>query len=360
MQATDSPTAEGDKDSAENLTQDGLMERLMKGEQEETQAEAPAEEAEVEEEPEAEETAEEPEGELEETETEEEAEVEASEETEAEEESEIDLLSLSAEEIQELAKKGKSRLLSRIGELTARTKAAEEALEDIKASKPQKEIPQDQNPFKDLESFDDIKTKYEELERTLEWTDDLLEEHSDYGPDDIIEVGDQEFTKKQLRLANKNARKGISEFLPAQAQHLKKQEQVTEAKTYWQAQARKEVPEIQDEESELGKAYKSLVDSPNISKLNELVAKHAPELGVDIEYILAHAVNSKLGKQKPSVPKGAGKKLKVNPPASPVGAGAARQGKSDKSKVEAAYARFQETGSPDDLVAYQIAKATQS
>jgi len=361
MQATDNPIAEGDKASAENLTQDGLMERLMKGEQEEPQAEAPAEEAEVEEEPEAEESTEEPEGELEETEAEEEAETEEeSEEEEAEEESEIDLLSLSAEEIQELAKKGKSRLLSRIGELTARTKAAEEALEEIKASKPQKEITQDQNPFKDLESFDDIKTKYEELERTLEWTDELLEEHSDYGPDDIIEVGDQEFTKKQLRLANKNARKGINEFLPAQAQHLKKQEQVAEAKTYWQAQARKEVPEIQDEESELGKAYKSLVESPNISKLNELVAKHAPELGVDIEYILAHAVNSKLGKPKPSVPKGAGKKLKVNPPASPVGAGAARQGKGDKSKVDAAYARFQETGSPDDLVAYQIAKATQS
>ena len=356
MQATDSPTAEGDKDSAENLTQDALMHRLMKGTQEEPQAEAPEVEAEVEEEPEVEELAEE----SEQPEAEEEAEVEASEEEEAEEESEIDLLSLSAEEIQELAKKGKSRLLSRIGELTARTKAAEEALEEVKASKPQRDIPQEQNPFKELASFDDIKTKYEELEKTLEWTDELLEEHEDYGSDDIIEVGNQEFTKKQLRQANKNARDGINKYLPAQAQHLKKQEQVTQAKEYWSEQAKKEVPEIQDEESELGKAYQQLVSSPNISKLNELVAKHAPELGVDIEYILAHAVRSKLGESKPKVPKGAGKKLKVNPPASPVGAGAARQGKGANSKLDGLYKRFEETGSPDDLIAYQIAKATQS
>jgi len=359
MQATENPTAEGDKDSAENLTQDGLMQRLMQGQQEEPKAEV-TEQVEAEEEPEVEESTEEPEGEPEEFEAEEETEVEASEDDEAEEESEIDLLSLSAEEIQELAKKGKSRLLSRIGELTARTKAAEEALEEIKASKPQREIPLEENPFKELKSFDDIRTKYEELEQTLEWTDDLLDEHSDYALDDIIEVQGQDFTKRQLKQANKIARDGINKFLPAHAQHLKKLEQVTQAKEYWQSQAKKEVPEIQDEESELGQAYKALVESPSINKLNELVAKHAPELGVDIEYILAHAVRSKFGSSKPSVPKGAGKKLKVNPPASPVGAGAARQGKADKSKVDAAYARFQETGDPNDFVAYQVAKATNS
>ena len=42
------------------------------------------------------------------------------------EESDIDLLNLSPEQIQELAKKGKSRLLQRIGELTAKTKTLEE------------------------------------------------------------------------------------------------------------------------------------------------------------------------------------------------------------------------------------------
>jgi len=352
MQATDNPIAEGDKDSVENLTQDGLMQRLMKGKQEEPQAEV-AEEVEAEEEPEDEELPEQPE-------SEEEAEVDAELDDEAEEESEIDLLSLSAEEIQELAKKGKSRLLSRIGELTARAKAAEDQIAELKASKPQREIPQDQNPFKELTSFDDVKAKYAELESTLEYTDSLLEQYEDYGSDDVIEVGNQEFTKKQLRLANKNARDGINKYLPAQAEYLKKQEQVTHAKQYWSEQAKKEIPEIQDEESELGKAYQQLVSSPNISKLNEIISKHAPELGVDIDYILAHAVRSKLGKAKPKVQAGAGKKLKVNPPASPVGAGSARQGKSSGNKASEIYKRFLETGSPNDLIAYQVAKATQS
>ena len=77
--------------------------------------------------------------ELEETpEPEEESETE--EETEEEEEeSQIDLLSLTSEQIQSLAKKGKSRLLQRIGELTAQKKALEEQIK----SKPEiKEVPQ--------------------------------------------------------------------------------------------------------------------------------------------------------------------------------------------------------------------------
>lgn len=358
MQATDNPIAEGDKDSVENLTQDGLMERLMKGPQEEPEAQAEEVEPEAEEEVEPEEVSEESEPAEEEAESD--AEVEDYEEEAEEEPADIDLLSLSAEEIQELAKKGKSRLLSRIGELTARAKSAEDQLEELKASRPQREIPQEQNPFKDLVSFDDIKTKYEELEQTLEWTDTLLEEHEDYSNDDVIEVGNQEFTKRQLKQAQKNARDGINKFLPAQAQHLKRQEQVSNQAKLWADQARKEIPEIQDEESEIGKAYKGLVDSPNMQKLKDVLSKHAPELGVDIEYILAHAVRSKVGEAKPKVQKGAGKKLKVSPPASPVGAGAARQGQANNSKVDALYKRFQETGSPDDLVAYQVAKATQS
>ena len=56
------------------------------------------------------------------SEVEEEADEEES-DAESEEQSEIDLLSLTPEQIQSLAKKGKSRLLQRIGELTAQKKA---------------------------------------------------------------------------------------------------------------------------------------------------------------------------------------------------------------------------------------------
>lgn len=353
MTATDDSIAKEPKDSGENLTEDALTQRLMQGMMGETPPEEPEEEPEAEEETEVEvESEEESE---EEVDTEEEADADEDlEDDDAEDEpTDIDLLSLTPEQIQELAKKGKSRLLARIGELTARTKAAEAQLEELKASKPSREIPQDQNPFKELKSFDDIKAKYAELEQTLEATDQLLEEHEDYGPDDIIEVGDQEFTKKQLRQANRNAREAITKYLPAQAEHLKKQESYVEANKQWVDQAKKEVPEIQDEESDIGKAYKQLVESPNIKKLKEV----APELGVDVEYILAHAVRSKFGMIKPKVSKGAGKKLKVQPPASPVGAGAASGAKPSGSKVQDLKKRFDQSGSESDLIAYLTAQA---
>lgn len=359
MQATENSTAEESKDSADNLSQDGLVAMLMKGEQGEPEAEESPEVVESEEEEESE-VAETEELESEEEETEEDAEAE-DEDTEDEDDEEddeptdIDLLSLSPEQIKELAKKGKSRLLDRIGDLTAKYRQAEDELQRLRERQPTKEVPQDQNPFKDLASLEEIKSKHAELEQTLETTDALLEEYEDYGPDDVIEVGNQEFTKKQLRVANRNARNAITKFLPAQAEHLHKQQQYVEANKQYVAQAKKEVPEIQDEESEIGKTYKQLVESPNIAKLKEV----APELGVDVEYILAHAVRSMVGKPKPKVSKGAGKKLKVKPPASPVGAGSAKQGGGANNKVDALYQKFLSTGSERDFVAYETAKRSQ-
>lgn len=351
MKATESSIAEEVKDSVDNLTEDQLTQRLIQGITGEPEAEAESEEEETEEESEPTETEELESEEEEETEdTEEETDEEETEEDE--EPTDIDLLSLTPEEIQELAKKGKSRLLARVGELTARAKAAETRLQELESNKATREIPQEQNPFNSLKSLDEIKAKHSELERTLETTDALLEEHEDYGPDDVIAVGDQEFTKKQLRQANRNARNAITKFLPAQAEHLHKQQQYVEANKHWVAQAKKEVPEIQDEESEIGKSYKQMVESPGIKRLKEV----APELGVDVEYLLAHAVRSIVGKPKPKVSKGAGKKMKVKPPASPVGAGAAAGGKGTGSKVNDLYNRFLQSGSESDFVAYQTAK----
>jgi hypothetical protein len=146
-------------------------------------------------------------------------------EEEAEEESEIDLLSLTTEQIQSLAKKGKSRLLQRIGELTAQKKALEEKIQSQPQSQA-KVVPQDENPFREVASFEALKGKYDELERTLETTDEILEEHEDYGPDDIIVVGDKEFSKKQIRKANRNAREALTKYIPGSrlSFHLRKQE----------------------------------------------------------------------------------------------------------------------------------------
>jgi hypothetical protein len=283
------------------------------------------------------------------TESEEEPEEES--EEEAEEESEIDLLSLTTEQIQSLAKKGKSRLLQRIGELTAQKKALEEKIQSQPQSQA-KVVPQDENPFREVASFEALKGKYDELERTLETTDEILEEHEDYGPDDIIVVGDKEFSKKQIRKANRNAREALTKYIPAQQQHLIKIAQYEEMSKQYSEAAKSEVPEIQDEESEIGKSYKALVSDPLIDRIKAQV----PEIGFQIEYILAHAARSLYGNKKVMKQPAMGNKLKVNPSSTPYGAGAAKSSSPAKAKVGDAYSRFEKTGSADEWIAARIAK----
>lgn len=268
---------------------------------------------------------------------------------------EVDLLNLSAEQIRELAKKGKSRLLERIGELTAKNKALEERFATETQSKV-KEIPAEQNPFGNLDSFDALKAKYDELEKTLEVTDSLLEEHEDYGPDDIILVGDKEFTKRDIRKANRNARDGITKYLPAQNANLVRMEQQAQLAAQYNEMAKKEIPEIEDPESEIGKNYQSWVSDQLVDK----VKKQVPEIGFQIEYILAHAARSIFGGAAKRVPTSAGTKLKVEPPASPVGAGAARSSANPKGRNQEAYKRFETSGSVDDWVAARIARMSKS
>jgi hypothetical protein len=272
-------------------------------------------------------------------------------EEEAEEESEIDLLSLTTEQIQSLAKKGKSRLLQRIGELTAQKKALEEKIQSQPQSQA-KVVPQDENPFREVASFEALKGKYDELERTLETTDEILEEHEDYGPDDIIVVGDKEFSKKQIRKANRNAREALTKYIPAQQQHLIKIAQYEEMSKQYSEAAKSEVPEIQDEESEIGKSYKALVSDPLIDRIKAQV----PEIGFQIEYILAHASRSIYGNKKIKTQSAMGSKLKVNPSSTPYGAGAAKSSSPVKAKGADAYNRFEKSGSSEEWIAARIAK----
>ena len=345
MQANQEPNAEGEI-SGDNLSFEGLTSLLMKGNQDESeQSEGQPEEVDEQErteeaEPERVEATEETEGE------------EATEETEEESETEIDLLSLAPEQIQELAKKAKSRLLQDVGKLRAENRALVAKMEELGSKQSAvKEIPKEQNPFGTLETPEAIRAKYEEFEQTLETTDRLLEEYEDYGPDDIIEVGSQAFSKKQIRIANRNAKDAIVKYLPAQAAHLQKLESYKTANQQWTEMAKQEVPEIADEKSEVGKAYSQLIADPLVKQLKDKM----PELGIQIEYLLAHAARSKFGSVK-KVAQGAGAKLKVKPPASPVGAGAQRTTQNQNGKYAEAMKRFEASGSADDWVAAQMYK----
>lgn len=271
---------------------------------------------------------------------------------------EVDLLNLSPEQIQELAKSAKSRLLDDLGKTRKENRQIKEEIAQLKeqlqgqGQKTVKEIPDSDNPFRELSSPDEIKAKYDEMERTLETTDALLEEYEDYGPDDLITVGSQEFSKRDIRKANRNAREAITKYLPARHQQLAKVAQYEVLAQQYSEAARKEVPEIEDAESEVGKNFQSLLADPLVGR----VRKEIPELGMQIEYLLAHAARSIFGKKSKPIQTGAGTKMKVEPPASPVGSGAARSGKNPKGKVQDAFNRFEKSGAVEDWVAARIAK----
>ena len=280
--------------------------------------------------------------------------VEDESEDEGEEEQEIDLLSLNPAQIQELAKKSRSRLLHRVGELTAQKKALEEKLNSQAEAKPLPVIPQESNPFRDIDTVEGLKAKYEELEKVAEETDTILEEHEDYGAEDIIVVGDKEFTKKEIRRANRNAREAMAKYLPAQSAELAKREQRKVMEQQYTALIPQEVPELADEESELSKQYKALLSDPLVEQVNKLV----PDLGPQLPYILAHAIRSIHRSQKSkAVVKAAGSASKAKVPGTPFGAGAAKSGvKTAKKSADQAYQRFQSSTSVEDWVAARVAR----
>ena len=337
MKASQDSIAGEESSVNDNLSMEGLISQLSQGQPQEVEAEEAETEVEEEVESEVNDTDEEV---LDDTEEE---------VTEEETADEIDLLSLEPEQFQALAKKHKSRLLERVGELTAKNKALQAQAEQAGMKQSSvKTIPTEQNPFGQLKTAEEIKAKFEAFESTLETTDRLLEEYDDYSNDDIIEVGDQQFTKKQVKLANRNARDAVAKYLPAQAAHLQTLQSYVVANQQWQDMAKQEVPEISDEKTEVGKAYSQLVNDPLVKQLKEQM----PELGVQIEYLLAHAARSKFGSVK-KVIQGAGQKLKVKPPASPVGAGASRQGQSQTGRYADLMKRFEESGSAEDWIAAQ-------
>ena len=339
-----SEAIEGDENTSSNMSFDDYINRRVNNAEPEAEATESAEDTWEEED------ALEPE----EVSEEQEEIVEDESEDEGEEEQEIDLLSLNPAQIQELAKKSRSRLLHRVGELTAQKKALEEKLNSQAEAKPLPTIPQESNPFRDIDTVEGLKAKYEELEKVAEETDTILEEHEDYGAEDIIVVGDKEFTKKEIRRANRNAREAMAKYLPAQSAELAKREQRKVMEQQYTALIPQEVPELADEESELSKQYKALMSDPLVEQVN----KHVPDLGPQLPYILAHAIRSIHRSQKSkAVVKAAGSASKAKVPGTPFGAGAAKSGvKTAKKSAEQAYQRFQSSTSVEDWVAARVAR----
>jgi len=190
----------------------------------------------------------------------------------------------------------------------------------------------------------------------LKGADRVLEDHEDYAADDVITFMGKEFTKKEIRLANRNARAALLKFLPAQRAELQRSEQRSEMEEKFNAAIPLEIPELADPETPMAKQFNAMLTDPLVAEVKRLVPEIAPQMG----YLLAHAARSMASKSKPltttaKAAPGTPPRPKVS--GSPVGAAAAKTGGNpDKKREEQKSARYEQTGSIEDLVAARAAR----
>lgn len=269
-----------------------------------------------------------------EVETEEEETEEQSEETETEEEAEdeeteepsneLDLDSLSPEQLQELAGKARSKALARYGKLTARIKALESQLEQAAQRQPEpdpfkKETKVDNPRIAAIQSIEDLGQWRDEAESTEEWAQTLLDTygHAD-AEDTIYQKGDKSFTKAQVLGIRNGARKALKNDIPARLNELQEIEGAKRLKEHNAAQVAIQVPEAEKDE-EVKATYEGLKEHPLLKSVMS-----DPKAAAVAELLLAHAARSMVQTAKkpkaPAIP--TGKTPRPKPPGTPSGGGA--------------------------------------
>ena len=271
--------------------------------------------------------------------------------------SQIDLDTMSEEELQELSEKLGSKAVARFGALTAKRKAAEERLAVLEAELKDKKNPLEtqkkveNNPFSSLETVEQLQMKSAEVDNIIEWAEDLLFESDGYAAEDVItELQGSELTKADVRRSLLQARKASKTFLPDQLRKVEAQIKGTELETAFDKRAKDELSWLNGDDNDTRRQYESTISDPRFKKLKEIVKKETPEISGQLDYFFAHAANSIYGRK--SVPQGKSG-MTMNPPRT----GPTGSTKSDKSQSRTAKAiqdlqsQFQQSGNARDFAA---------
>jgi hypothetical protein len=271
-----------------------------------------------------------------------------------------DIEDLTDDDIKELAERGKSGLLKRIAELTAKRKMAEEkatALEAMLAQSRQRmpEAKVENNPFSKINTVEELRAKNQEIGEVVEWAEVVLERAENIAADDVAATVDgKDYTKAEIRESLRNARKARDKFLPAQFSELQAKAQRAQMESAFKEQARKELSWISGEDNDTRKRFEAMVSDPRIKKMKESV----PEIAPQIEYLVAHAANSIYGRKTVEMPSDKPKSPTLSPPSTPSSSAAASEraeARHDK-EVKEVEQRFRKTGSANDFVALRTAQ----
>lgn len=269
-----------------------------------------------------------------------------------------DIEELTDEEIAELAQKGKSGLLKRIAELTAKRKLAEEKAAALEAAVQQakQQLPEpkvENNPYANVTTVDDLQGKLKEVNEVVEWAEEILFRSEDMAASDIVATVDgKEYTKADIRESLRKARRAKDRFIPAQFQELQAKMERSNLETAFKQQARKELGWLEGEDNDVRKRYEAMVADPRLKKLKDSV----PEIAPQIEYLIAHAANSMYGRREIPMEKSKGPTL--NPPSNPSTTAAApekAEARMEKS-IKDVESRFRQTGKGSDFIALRAAQ----
>lgn len=265
--------------------------------------------------------------------------------------SKFDLDSLSEEQLQKLVDKTRSKAISRYGELTAEKKAMQAQIAQMQAMLQSKQAPKlEVKPeipaeIAALSSMEELQGKYAEAKTAIKFFEERLEDCEHLSDNDVIAVvGDKEFTKLQAKKLKREAKDLVEGAIPAQVAELELRQKRAMERQQWQEQAKKEIPWLEDKASDARVQFESILKSPVIQK----ILKHVPEAEVDMEYMIAHSLNSIRGVKTYSLANAEPKQVKLTPPATPKTVSTGRI-ESEIKHIKELEAKVKKSGSYADL-----------
>jgi hypothetical protein len=275
--------------------------------------------------------------------------------------SQVDLSELTDEDIAELAQKGKSGLLKRIAELTAKRKIAEERVAQYEARLQQQQNEKnplepkiENNPYASIATMEDLSKKVEETNQVIEWAEDTLDKSDHLGYEDVVtQIDGKDLTKSDIKDYLRRARKARDKFLPAQKKEIDSFAQRKALKFAFEGQASKELDWLSSkEDNDLKRQYQAMMSDPRLKDLE----KSMPDVAPQLPYLLAHAANSIYGRKAISLDSKPSLKVSAlgNPDSSSAVSG--RPMKEGERNVKDGVKRLLDSGSISDFVALRTAQ----
>ena len=262
----------------------------------------------------------------------------------------IDLDSLSEEESRELAKSLNASAVKRFGRLTAQKKALLAENAELQAQAEQAQQTQDtetpgflkDNALHNVADEQALMKEVENLNTLIEWAEDGMENETQYDDDGneyVLKDGDKTYTKADLRRIKSNANKIIRKDAPARQAWIKERQASDQ-------QALQTFEFLGDADSDDYKLFMQVKSN----KLYKPLVDHLPNSNFALALMVEglNAVKARQEQKSKPAPK-------PKAPVASTEAGAARAKTPQAAKlkaVEAAYKKYEESGSTADYQSY--------